>query len=1056
MISSVHWYGSNQRRLALIAFAGLRLLFGPSLGAQSTANWTASVGNWSSPSNWNCGLGFPSGCIPSGGTSALIGNGGTASLDAIGSAQQLHITAGQLLINGGSLSIGSELGVGVFGGFGTLTVQAGGRVNTTGTMNLGTGGNGTLNITGGGVVSSQLFWAATEPGSNATVTVDGASSQWNTAGQLVLTAGGNPSTLTVSAGGVVSGGTNTYATGTLTVTGAGSQWNTSGQLWVGDPSILTVSGGGVVNATTTFANGTLTVTGAGSQWNTAGQLVVNDVGHSLTVSSGGVVTSGLTFANGTLTVTGTGSQWNTGQFQVGTSGEGSLTVQDGGVIKNESTFIGAFAGNGSARVTGSGSSLNTGFLCAGCGSTGSLVVDAGASASSQGIYVADHNGDHGTMTVTDPTSRLTYVGTVVIANETGATGDFTVKNGAALSGSSDLTVGNGGNGTLLIAGGGTVQNANGKVGLLLGSNGSVTVTGAGSKWINTGGVFVGGAGQGTVTLQDGGAGQSGNGLDVGVGPGANVTMTVTGSGTSWTNTAGSVLIGDLGTGTVNVHDHADFSTSGAMIVGSGGTGSLQVDGGGSASSATLVLGTGNGGSGVLILSGVVGLPGIDAVASKFTSEGTTIGMNGSGAIYVENGAILSSYASSPLSDPGLIVGQSGTGLLSVTKGGHVEASDLLLGENKGSFGTLTVSDPGSSVTARTISTSDGFTKITVSNKGDLSANGSLSLQNADVLVSGGMMSSAVLWVGNGYPALPPGSFSVLRIDSGGDVYADNVTIGQGQIGQVNVFDAHSTLRVGAAGMDEREGGELVVGGPDSDGGLSIHAGANVSSLNGSIGAEVGSKGDVLVAGIGSSWTISHSLSIGTGGTGTLTLEDNAQVSAADITIGHQGTVRVQESTSTLDGDVTNHGSLILDPSTLNVFGNFTLASDGTLFLDMAGTTTGLFSQLNGSGFGLFQGTIIFDFIGGFVPKPGDSFDVINFQHGADFRQADFQFEGLEPGSSVTEQLTNGRLSLVASSVTSTPEPGPAWLMTTGLLVLSICARRRKATRALRLRRAGPA
>ena len=79
----------------------------------------------------------------------------------------------------------------------------------------------------------------------------------------------------------------------------------------------------------------------------------------------------------------------------------------------------------------------------------------------------------------------------------------------------NLAVGQNGTGTLTIQSGGTVSNVFGAVGNLPGSQGTVTVTGAGSTWTNTGTVMVGGLGTGTLTIQNGGTVNSAGGGSVG-------------------------------------------------------------------------------------------------------------------------------------------------------------------------------------------------------------------------------------------------------------------------------------------------------------------------------------------------------------------------------------------------------------------------------------------------------------------------------------------------------------------------------------------------------------
>ena len=60
---------------------------------------------------------------------------------------------------------------------------------------------------------------------------------------------------------------------------------------------------------------------------------------------------------------------------------------------------------------------------------------------------------------------------------------------------------------LTLQAGGTLAVSLGTVGNGVGSQGTVTVTGAGSNWSNAGSVVVGGQGTGTLTIQDGGIGE---------------------------------------------------------------------------------------------------------------------------------------------------------------------------------------------------------------------------------------------------------------------------------------------------------------------------------------------------------------------------------------------------------------------------------------------------------------------------------------------------------------------------------------------------------------------
>jgi T5SS/PEP-CTERM-associated repeat protein len=217
--------------------------------------------------------------------------------------------------------------------------------------------------------------------------------------------------------------------------------------------------------------------------------------------------------------------------------------------------------------------------------------------------------------------------------------------------------------------------------------------------------------------------------------------------------------------------------------------------------------------------------------------------------------------------------------------------------------------------------------------------------------------------------------------------------------------------------------DLVVG-QSGQGTLSIASGAKVSDVNATVGAVSGSTGTVVVD--AGNWTNSGSLDIGINGAGVVTIKDNGHLTSGDTTVG-------------------GYGSLIVDPAVVDILGNFTLSHGGLLELDIAGITSDLFSQLSISGSGFFQGTIDLDFINGFAPETGDSFDLIT-SNGADFASATFTIEGLEPGFLYTDSFSNGSFTLVAQndgvSTTATPEPSSLWLLASALIILSVAVWRK--------------
>ena len=93
----------------------------------------------------------------------------------------------------------------------------------------------------------------------------------------------------------------------------------------------------------------------------------------------------------------------------------------------------------------------------------------------------------------------------------------------------------------------------GFVGDLPGSQGTVTVSGAGSTWTNASNVVVGGQGAGTLIIREGGTVNSAGGGSVGLAVGSTGTVMVTGPGSSWNNSPGGGLnIGSFGTGTLTI------------------------------------------------------------------------------------------------------------------------------------------------------------------------------------------------------------------------------------------------------------------------------------------------------------------------------------------------------------------------------------------------------------------------------------------------------------------------------------------------------------------------
>src|SRR5205807_1940623 len=154
---------------------------------------------------------------------------------------------------------------------------------------------------------------------------------------------------------------------------------------------------------------------------------------------------------------------------------------------------------------------------------------------------------------------------------------------AATSGSVD--VGQTLTGALTISGGGTLS-ASGPVqlGVNTGASGMVAVTGAGSSLTESGTlVVVGQNGTGSLFVSNGGA-VSSTGASVGDLAGSNGTLTVTGAGSTLTSTGvgNQVIIGNSGTGSLQIASGGVVNDAFGFIGNNiGGAGSATVNGLGS-------------------------------------------------------------------------------------------------------------------------------------------------------------------------------------------------------------------------------------------------------------------------------------------------------------------------------------------------------------------------------------------------------------------------------------------------------------------------------------------
>ncbi|MFK0375956.1 autotransporter domain-containing protein [Pandoraea sp. NPDC090278] len=256
------------------------------------------------------------------------------------------------------------------------------------------------------------------------------------------------------------------------------------------------------------------------------------------------------------------------------------------------------------------------------------------------------------------------------------------------------------------------------------------------------------------------------------------------------------------------------------------------------------------------------------------------------------------------------VGNGGTGILNITRGGAVSSGVVSIGA--GGNGTVTVDGTGSSLTT-----------------------------------------AGSLIVGNS-------STGILNVTNGGTVSNGAISIGTGGNGTVTVDGAGSSMSTSTPN------GDVVVGG-GSTGILQITNGGLVSGGKGYIGAS-GGTGTVTVDGSGSSWTTNgNELHVGDTSTGILNISNAGNVSAADVVLGNATTAAgslnlktggvlqtgyVQKGPGsaafTIDGGVLrptgNQANFLQNFSA----GDVSIASGGAT-IDTQGFTVGVSAAMGGTG-----------------------------------------------------------------------------------------------------------
>jgi outer membrane autotransporter protein len=428
--------------------------------------------------------------------------------------------------------------------------------------------------------------------------------------------------------------------------------------------------------------------------------------------------------------------------------------------------------------------------------------------------------------------------------------------------------------------------------------------------------------------------------------------------------------GSLGSGAVSNDGALVFNRSDGIEVGGtiSGTGSLT-----------------QAGSGTLTLTG-----------NNTYSGGTTIS---TGTLQVGNSGTIGSLGSGDVSNNGALVFKrsdtnvvsnsiSGTGSLTQAGAGTLTllGTNTYSGSTFISAGTLQVGDGGTlgslgsgDVTNNSVLAFNHNDGIVVSNA--ISGSGTLIQAGAGTLILAAsntysgrtIISAGTLQVGDGgtIGSLGSGAVSnnsILVFNRSDSIVASNTINGTGSLTQAGAGTLTLAANNTYSGGTIIEAGTLQVGNGSSSGSLGSGAVSNNSALvfNRSDGILVTN----FISGVGS---LTH------GGTGTLTLTNNNTYSGGTW-INNGGTLAVQDSHALGSGDLNLvNGTLNVNTMVINVGGNYTQASTGTLEIAVGGT--GTFGQLNIAGTASLTGTLHIVTINSYVPMPNDTFVVLVASNG---------------------------------------------------------------------------
>ena len=702
-------------------------------------------------------------------------------------------------------------------------------------------------------------------------------------------------------------------------------------------------------------------------------------------------------SSGEVLISGTGSTWELqNNLFAGVTGSGEITVERGGTLSGKNLYL------GSGREDWYG------------GGVGTLTIQDGGTASTQYAVLGDvYATSHGTAVVRGNGSTWTNDGALYVGKEGkgtleiydrgrvtagsstyigyGRTGSITVDGkGSTFDNQNWFTyVGYESGGSLKISNGGTAVVFHPRLGYMTSSAGNVTVEGADSTLSCSNGMTVGFGGGGTFDVLEGGRATCEGLITLGLSSQAKGIATVSGEGSSLMMND-ELHVGTRGDGQLTIADGGLVSTPGALWLAKehGSKGAVRLEGG------TLTVGSIQQGEG----------------SSSFQWTG--------GMLKITDGDV--EIGSTHLLGNRLDLKARQT----LDVAGNVDVNYQ-----------ATLSSQGGTLSANTLDINGTafFSQGSTLSVNALNVNGTAKLQDGQTLVHD---SVAVDYFGRlsviGQTLTVTNSvstYSVMALEDA-TLYASSLAIGTGEPdGEMHLdsglicldgtlINKH-LLQMGASGPATVRAANLL----------------NYGTILGSghIQAPVDNRGRIETSGdtnfSGKVTNRQGSKLIIGGRTNATFFEDVENQMGSEMFIP-------ESSTATFFGDLSGviaiggKGTSYIErylrpglsPGTMSFAGDVVLDSEATLQIEIAGDDPGEHDLLDVDGLLTLGGTLQIEFIDGFVPQNGDTFEFLRYGLlGGNFRE--YEVLGSPSGMDIDFQFTERGMAF-----TMVPEPSSALLI----------------------------